>query len=142
MPYIHVTLAQGRTKEQKRALILALTDSMQHVLEVARHDIHVLLWELPTENIGEAGEEPKPSVTNNVSILMSQGRPPEVILALIKALTDVVESVFHVERKDVHLVVFEEPFRNIGEAGVPMEPPRVPHWYYHQIGRAIESKAT
>ena len=31
---------------------------MEEVLEVARHDIHVLLWELPTENIGEAGEEP------------------------------------------------------------------------------------
>lgn len=74
MPYIHVTLATGRPKDRKRSLIKALTDTMEQVLEVARHDIHVLLWELPTENIGEAG--------------------------------------------------------------VPMDPPRVPHWYYHRIGSA------
>jgi 4-oxalocrotonate tautomerase family enzyme len=135
MPYIHATLASGRTKQVKRELISALTDTMERVLEVARIDIHVLLWELPTENIGEAGEEPTPDVTNNVMVLMSQGRPQEVVLVLIKALTDVVERTLEVARKDVHLVVLEEPFRNIGEAGIPMEPPRVPRWYYDRIGR-------
>jgi len=55
---------------------------------------------------------------------------------LIKALTDVVEATLAARREDVHLVVFEERFRNIGEAGIPMEPPRIPHWYYHQIGNA------
>jgi 4-oxalocrotonate tautomerase family enzyme len=134
MPYIHVTLASGRSKQQKRALITALTDNMERVLEVARPDIHVLLWELPTENLGEGGEEPSPETTNNVAVLMSQGRPPEVVLVLIKTLTDVVEHTLQVRRQDVHLVVFEEPFRNIGEAGIPVEPPRIPHWYYHQIG--------
>jgi len=136
LPYIHVTLATGRPKDRKRSLINALTDTMEQVLEVARHDIHVLLWELPTENIGEAGEEPPPEMTNNVAVLMSEGRPAEVVLMLIKRLTDVVESVLQVERKHVHLVVHEEPYRNIGEAGVPMDPPRVPHWYYHRIGSA------
>jgi len=136
LPYIHVTLANGRPKDRKRSLIRALTDTMEQVLEVARHDIHVLLWELPTENIGEAGEEPPPEMTNNVAVLMSEGRPAEVELMLIKRLTDVVERVLQVERKHVHLVVHEEPYRNIGEAGVPMDPPRVPHWYYHRIGNA------
>jgi 4-oxalocrotonate tautomerase family enzyme len=135
LPYIHVTLASGRPRAKKRQLITALTDAMERVLEVARIDIHVLLWELPTENIGEAGEEPAPDVTNNVMVLMSQGRPPEVVLVLIKAMTDVVERTLEVARKDVHLVVLEEPFRNIGEAGIPMEPPKIPHWYYHQVGR-------
>jgi 4-oxalocrotonate tautomerase family enzyme len=138
MPYIHVTLASGRPKELKRALIVALTDEMERVLEVARADIHVLLWELPTENIGEGGAEPSSEVTNNVSVLMSKGRPPEVVLVLIKCLTDVVETTLKVSRKDVHVVVLEEPFRNIGEAGIPMEAPRVPHWYYHQVGRRLD----
>jgi 4-oxalocrotonate tautomerase family enzyme len=137
LPYIHVTLATGRPRKRKRSLIKALTDSMEQVLEVARHDIHVLLWELPTENIGEAGEEPPPDTTNNVAVLMSVGRPPEVVLMLIKRLTDAVESELRVARKDVHLVVHEEPFRNIGEGGVPMDPPRIPHWYYHRIGRDL-----
>jgi phenylpyruvate tautomerase PptA (4-oxalocrotonate tautomerase family) len=95
---------------------------------------NVLLWELPTENLGEGGEEPSPETTNNVAVLMSQARPPEVVLVLIKTLTDVVEHTLQVRRQDVHLVVFEEPFRNIGEAGIPMDLPRIPHWYYHQIG--------
>jgi 4-oxalocrotonate tautomerase family enzyme len=138
LPYIHVTLASGRPKAKKRQLITALTDTMERVLEVARSDIHVLLWELPTENIGEAGEEPAPDVTNNVMVLMSQGRPPEVVLVLIKTLTDVVENTLGVARRDVHLVVLEEPFRNIGEAGIPMEPPKIPHWYYHQVGRRFD----
>jgi 4-oxalocrotonate tautomerase family enzyme len=136
VPYIHVTLALGRPTEVKRQLIGGLTDTMEDVLEVARSDIHVLLWEIPTENIGEAGLEPASDVTNNVMVLMSQGRPSEVVLVLIKSLTDVVEAVLGVARKDVHLVVLEEPFTRIGEAGIPMEPPRVPHWYYHDtVGR-------
>lgn len=131
MPYIHVTLASGRPRQVKRQLIGGLTDTMERVLEVARLDIHVLLWEIPTENIGEAGLEPAADVTNNIMVLMSQGRPSEVVLVLIKSLTDVVEAVLKVAREDVHLVVLEEPFTRIGEAGIPMEPPRVPHWYYH-----------
>ncbi len=132
VPYIHVTLASGRPRGVKRQLIGELTDMMERVLEVARSDIHVLLWEVPTENIGEAGLEPAPDVTNNVMVLMSQGRPSEVVLVLIKSLTDVLEAVLKVARADVHLVVLEEPFTRIGEAGIPMEPPRVPHWYYHE----------
>jgi hypothetical protein len=53
---------------------------------------------------------------------MSQGRPPAVVLVLIKTLADVVEHTLQVRRQDEHLVVFEEPFRNIGVAGIPMEP--------------------
>ena len=52
------------------------------------------------------------------------------MLVLISALTDVVEAVLAVARSDVHLVVLEEPFTRVGEAGIPMDPPRVPHWYY------------
>jgi 4-oxalocrotonate tautomerase family enzyme len=130
VPYIHVTLAFGRSRELKRELIVALTDMMERVLEVKRSDIHVLLWELAPENIGEGGVEPAVEVTNNVTVVMSQGRPADVVLLLISTLTDVVEAVLAVARSDVHLVVLEEPFTRIGEAGIPMDPPRVPHWYY------------
>jgi hypothetical protein len=50
---------------------------------------------------------------------------------LIKSLTDVAEAVLEVVREDVHLVVLGERFTRIGQAGIPMEPPRVPQWYYH-----------
>lgn len=38
MPYIHVTLASGRPRAQRRELIATLTDHMQQTLEVARED--------------------------------------------------------------------------------------------------------
>lgn len=138
LPYIHVTLASGRPRQLKRELIVGLTDTMERVLEVRRSDIHVLLWELATENIGEGGAEPSNEVTNNITVVMSQGRPAEVVLVLISSLTDVVETVLAVARADVHLVVLEEPFTRIGEGGIPMDPPRVPHWYYRGSVRRHE----
>ena len=69
-------------------------------------------------------------MTNNVTVVMSQGRPADVVLVLISALTDVVEAVLAVVRSDVHLVVLEEPFTPYRRGRYPMDPPRVPHWYY------------
>ena len=79
MPYIHVTLASEAVQNSRSARSsTALTDNMERVLEVARLDIHVLLWELPTENLGEGGEEPSPETTNTVAVLAcprKEGRP-------------------------------------------------------------------
>lgn len=141
MPYIHVTLAAGRSRAQKRNLIATLTDRMQQTLEVAREDIHVLLWELPTENIGEGGSEPAIDDISQLTVLMSKGRPDEVVLVLIKDLTDAVQEALQVKRPTVRVVVTELPFSRIGEGGIPMEPPRIPHWYYHQIASRLDQKS-
>jgi 4-oxalocrotonate tautomerase family enzyme len=129
MPYIHVSLATGRPRNQKRSLIRGLTDATERVLEVARRDIFVFLWELPTDNLGEAGEEPLAAATNNVVVMLRKGRPPEVRHVLIDALTTAVEDQLDVPRKDIHLVLAEVPPDNVGEAGIPMAPPTLPSWY-------------
>ena len=46
---------QGRHREVLAALIVKLTDVIEQQLGVAREDIHIILVEVPAENIGEGG---------------------------------------------------------------------------------------
>ena len=55
MPIIDVSMLEGRTDEQKRALIAELTDVTERVLGVPRESIRVLLREVPPENWGVGG---------------------------------------------------------------------------------------
>ncbi len=47
MPLVEVTLVQGRTPEQLRALITDLTDAVEAAIGVARGSIRVVLREVP-----------------------------------------------------------------------------------------------
>ncbi|MGW0578109.1 tautomerase family protein [Streptomyces sp. NPDC002920] len=52
--------------------------------------------------------------------LLSRGRSPEVLLALLTRFTGVTQDVLGVERRHVHVVLRELPREHIGEMGVPM----------------------
>ncbi len=47
MPLVEVTLVQGRTPEQLRALITSLTDAVEAAIGVARGSIRVVPREVP-----------------------------------------------------------------------------------------------
>lgn len=47
MPLVEVTLVEGRTPEQLRALITGLTDAVETALGAARDTIRVVLREVP-----------------------------------------------------------------------------------------------
>lgn len=47
MPLVEVTLVEGRTPQQLRALISRLTDAAQEALTVRRESIRVVLREVP-----------------------------------------------------------------------------------------------
>ncbi len=47
MPLIEVTLVEGRTPEQLRGLITALTDAAETAVGAARESIRVVLREVP-----------------------------------------------------------------------------------------------
>jgi 4-oxalocrotonate tautomerase family enzyme len=52
---VTVVFRQGRHREVRLALLKCLTEAMQAELDVAPEDIHVILSEVPHENIGEGG---------------------------------------------------------------------------------------
>ncbi len=56
MPLIQVTLVQGRTVEQKHALIRALTDAMHESIGTPKDRIRVALYEITAEEWGIGGE--------------------------------------------------------------------------------------
>lgn len=55
MPIVNITLIEGRTPEQKLALIKEVTDTVERVLEAPRQSIRVLLHEVPAANWGVGG---------------------------------------------------------------------------------------
>lgn len=128
MPYIHMALTAGYSVKQKRSLIRAMTDCTITAMEVPLSEVHVFLWEFATENLGYGGDEPAKTKMNNVTMTFREGRRPEVLAALIVKLTDVIEQQLQLPRGDIHIVLVEVPAKNIGEGGVPMEPPSQPSW--------------
>ncbi|MFN8167338.1 MAG: 2-hydroxymuconate tautomerase [Candidatus Nanopelagicales bacterium] len=55
MPLIQVTLVEGRTVEQKHALIAALTDAMVESIGTPRDRVRVALYEISAEEWGIGG---------------------------------------------------------------------------------------
>ncbi|MCW2636041.1 MAG: 4-oxalocrotonate tautomerase [Blastococcus sp.] len=55
MPFIDVTLTEGRDPETLRALIAALTDAVEKTVGVPRASIRVVLREVPTTHWAAGG---------------------------------------------------------------------------------------
>ena len=55
MPVLTVQLWEGRTPEQKRALVRAITDAMVEHANANPEALHVILQEIPPGDWGRAG---------------------------------------------------------------------------------------
>ena len=55
MPIVQISMIQGRTPEKKEQLIKKVTEAITEVLKVPADRVHVILNEVPKENIGVAG---------------------------------------------------------------------------------------
>lgn len=55
MPVITVNMLEGRTLEQKRRLVEAITAAMVEICEAKPEGISVVIQEIPRENWGQAG---------------------------------------------------------------------------------------
>lgn len=56
MPFLHVTLLEGRTPEKKEALIAELTKTVHTVIDAPVESIRVCLQEVPAAHWGIAGQ--------------------------------------------------------------------------------------
>jgi 4-oxalocrotonate tautomerase len=55
VPVVTVQLWEGRTLEQKRALVAAITKAMVEHADAKPDGLHVILQEIPRENWARAG---------------------------------------------------------------------------------------
>lgn len=51
MPYVTIVLREGRTAEQKRELVKAITDALVRTVNAKPETVHVLIQDLPPTNI-------------------------------------------------------------------------------------------
>jgi 4-oxalocrotonate tautomerase len=56
MPIIQLNVAEGRTAEQKLAVMAAITDAVVRTLDVRPEQVRVLINEVKDENFAIAGE--------------------------------------------------------------------------------------
>lgn len=50
MPLVEITMIEGRTPEQKRALLAEVTDAVERAIAAPREAIRVAIRELPAEH--------------------------------------------------------------------------------------------
>lgn len=55
MPVVTIQLWEGRTLEQKRALVRAITEAMVEHADAKPEGLHVIIQEVSRENWGRAG---------------------------------------------------------------------------------------
>ena len=55
MPYVQISLVQGRTPSKKEELIKKVTDAIVDTLQISKDQVHIVLNEVPKENIGDGG---------------------------------------------------------------------------------------
>ena len=55
MPFVQIFALEGRTADQKRELVRAVTRSVCETIAVAPEDVQVVIVDTPRENWGTAG---------------------------------------------------------------------------------------
>jgi 4-oxalocrotonate tautomerase len=55
MPIIHVNMYEGRTIDQKRKMVVAMTDAVVKSLDVKPEAVRIIIHDLPKHNIAVAG---------------------------------------------------------------------------------------
>lgn len=55
MPFIHVNMFEGRSVDQKRKMVAAMTEAVVKSLEIKPEAVHIIIHELPRQNFSTAG---------------------------------------------------------------------------------------
>lgn len=55
MPFAHIFMIEGRTEEQKKAVIEKVTQALVEAVDAPKQNVRVWITEVPKENWGIAG---------------------------------------------------------------------------------------
>ena len=59
MPFAQIYLVEGRTEDQKRAVIQKVTQALVEALDAPKENVRVWIHDMPKENWGIAGTSAK-----------------------------------------------------------------------------------
>lgn len=55
MPYVTIVLKEGRTADQKREIVKAVTDAIVRTANTKPEQVHIILQDEPAVNLGHGG---------------------------------------------------------------------------------------
>ncbi len=55
MPFVTITVREGRTVEQKREMVKAVTEAIVRTVNVKPEAVHVIVHDEPAHNLAHAG---------------------------------------------------------------------------------------
>jgi 4-oxalocrotonate tautomerase len=55
MPIVQISMIAGRTPEKKEQLMKKVTDAIVEVLQIQADQVHIVINDVPKENIGDGG---------------------------------------------------------------------------------------
>ena len=56
MPIVRIQMAEGRSTEEKTALMKAVTEAIHHTIDAPLSTIHVMIQDIPADDIMVGGE--------------------------------------------------------------------------------------
>lgn len=59
MPIVEVSMMEGRSDEQKEAVISEITQALERVIGAPQESVRVLIYELPKQHFGIGGQSAK-----------------------------------------------------------------------------------
>lgn len=56
MPYVTIVLRQGRSVDQKREMVKAVTDALVRTVNAKPETVHIVVQEAPDQNLANGGQ--------------------------------------------------------------------------------------
>ncbi|MVW73652.1 MULTISPECIES: 2-hydroxymuconate tautomerase family protein [unclassified Bordetella] len=115
MPILKVQIVQGRSAQQKQALLTKVSQAVVDSIGAPLPSVRVMLTEIPAENVIVAGELGKDAAL--VMAMLISGRTEEKKAALIAAVSRAVHESIDISEQDVRVIVRDVPNTDMGMAG-------------------------
>ena len=59
MPIVQVNMIEGRSDEQKEAVIAEITEALYRAIEAPKESVRVIIYEIPKQHFGIGGKTAK-----------------------------------------------------------------------------------
>lgn len=115
MPILNIQIVQGRSAQQKKALLTKVSQAVVDSLAAPVASVRIMLSEIPAEHVIVAGEVGKEAAL--VQAMLITGRTEEKKAALLAAISRAVHQSIDISEQDVRVVITDVPNTDMGMAG-------------------------
>lgn len=115
MPILNIQIVQGRSAQQKKALLTNVSQAVVDSIAAPVTSVRVMLSEIPADHVIVAGELAKDAAL--VQAMLISGRTEEKKAALLAALSRAVHQSIDISEQDVRVIITDVPNTDMGMAG-------------------------